>query len=135
LIMRLFFESCNLFALIYTQSFFTTSVRGNPLVPTIAPRSALGVSGFINAADGLRADFFLAAFFFGAAFLAAFFGAAFLAAFFGAAFLAAFFFVAIFLILEVNEYLVVTIYSTKYNLFPMVVQCILVKNIFLYPAM
>ena len=59
----------------------------------------LGVNGTMNAAFGLRADFFLAAFlgaaffaaFLGAAFFAAFLGAAFLAAFFGAAFLAAFF--------------------------------------------
>ena len=45
----------------------------------------------------IEAYFFLAAFFFGAAFLAAFFGAAFLTAFFGAAFLAAFLAVAMFL--------------------------------------
>jgi len=72
---------------------------------TTAANAALGVSGFINAALGLRfAAFFFAAFL-GAAFFAAFFGAAFLgAAFLGAAFFTAFFafFVAIFFDLDFN---------------------------------
>jgi hypothetical protein len=71
------------------------------LLPTTSANAALGVSAFINAAEGLRADFFLAAFL-GAAFLATFF-TAFLAAGFFTAFFATYlaaFFVAIFLDLE-----------------------------------
>ena len=64
-------------------------MRGKGLLPTTSPSAALGVRAFINAAEGLRADFFLAAFL-GAAFLATFF-TAFLAAGFLAAFFAAFF--------------------------------------------
>src|SRR6185312_14868820 len=67
------------------------SVLGKGLLPTSSAKVGLSVSGTINAALGLRADFFFGAFlaaFFGAflaAFFAAFFGA-FLAAFFGAFF-------------------------------------------------
>src|ERR1051325_349124 len=46
----------------YAQSFFVTSVRGMPLLPTTAPSAALGCIGFMKAAFGLRLapPFFLA---------------------------------------------------------------------------
>ena len=85
----------------YTQIFFTISVLGMGLFPTTLASASLSVRRAINAALGLRADFFLAAFF--TAFLGAFFATfftAFLAAFF-TTFLAAFFtgFFAAFLLL------------------------------------
>jgi hypothetical protein len=55
------------------------------LFPITSANDALGVSGAMKAALGLRADF-LEADFLGADFLAAFFGADFLAAFFAAFF-------------------------------------------------
>jgi hypothetical protein len=42
----------------YAQSFFVTSVRGAGLLPITSASAALGVIGFMNAALGLRADFF-----------------------------------------------------------------------------
>src|SRR4051812_36511105 len=57
----------------YAHSFFTTSVRGSGLAPTISAREGDGVISFMNAAFGLRfapADFFAAGFF-AAVFLAA----------------------------------------------------------------
>jgi hypothetical protein len=63
------------------------------LLPTTAASAALGVSAFINAGLGLRADFFFAGFF-----AAAFFFAGFLAAFL-AVFLAVFFFVAMLILI------------------------------------
>src|SRR5438105_15138003 len=69
-IIRLLVLSCSLFAFIYTHIFFTTSVRGNGLLPTTSASGPLGVRGLINAADGLRADFFLAGFFAAAFFTA-----------------------------------------------------------------
>src|SRR5215831_1839973 len=42
----------------YAQSFLVTSVRGIGLLPTTSASDALGVIGFMNAAFGLRADFF-----------------------------------------------------------------------------
>ena len=78
----------------------TPSVRGEGVAPITAARTALGVTGFMKAALGLR----LTAGFFGAAFLAAgflaagFLAAGFLAAgFFAAGFFAAGFFAAGFL--------------------------------------
>src|SRR4051794_14933999 len=49
----------------YCQSFFTTSVRGSGLLPTISASTAEGCISFMNAAFGLRfapADFFAGAF-------------------------------------------------------------------------
>jgi hypothetical protein len=40
-----------------------TSVRGIGFEPTTSASFALGVTGFMNAAFGFRADFFFAAFF------------------------------------------------------------------------
>src|SRR5688572_10233628 len=54
----------------YAQSFFVTSVRGSAFPPTTSERVADGVSGFMNAAFGLR---FFAATFFLAGLLARFF--------------------------------------------------------------
>src|SRR5438128_4511397 len=71
LMFRFSFLSCKLFFLTYAQIFLTTSVRGSGRSPVILARAALGVSGFMNAAFGLRADF-LAGFF--AAFFAAIVG-------------------------------------------------------------
>jgi len=68
LILRRFFLSWRFRFLMYCHSFFVTSVRGMALVPTTALSAALGVIGFMNAAEGFR----LPAFFF-AGFLAAFF--------------------------------------------------------------
>src|SRR5258708_10636648 len=68
LMLRLSFLSWRSCFFTYAQIFLTTSVRGIGLSPTTLARAALGVIGFMNAAFGLRADFF-AAFF--AAFLAA----------------------------------------------------------------
>src|ERR1700682_2954759 len=62
------FLSCRLFLFTYAQSFFTTSVRGSGLSPTIFASAGLGCMAFMKAAFGLRAVF-LAVFF--AAFLAA----------------------------------------------------------------
>jgi hypothetical protein len=59
---RLFFLSCSPFFLMYAQSFFVTSVRGNGLVPTTSLSAALGVIGFMNAALGFLAGFFVAFF-------------------------------------------------------------------------
>src|SRR5579859_4316133 len=42
----------------YAQSFLVTSVRGIGLLPTTSASDALGVIGFMNAAFGLRPDFF-----------------------------------------------------------------------------
>ena len=44
----------------YFHICLTISVRGIPFSPTTAAKFALGASGFMNAADGLRADFFFA---------------------------------------------------------------------------
>src|SRR6266852_1880444 len=63
--LRLSFLSCRPFLFTYAQIFLTTSVRGSGLSPTTLASAALGWSGFMNAALGLRADFlpvFLAAF-------------------------------------------------------------------------
>src|SRR5205085_6717252 len=62
---RFSFLSCRLFLFTYCQSFFTTSVRGSGLSPTIFASAALGCMAFMKAAFGLRAVFladFLAAF-------------------------------------------------------------------------
>src|SRR3954463_7078229 len=59
------FLSCRLFFFTYAQSFFTTSVRGSGLSPTIFASAGLGCMAFMKAAFGLRAVFlagFLAAF-------------------------------------------------------------------------
>src|ERR1019366_5204745 len=89
-IMRRFISFCRLNFLMYSQTFFVTSVRGIGVAPMTAERMADGVIGFMNAALGLRgaAGFFTAGFF-AAGLAAAFLGAAFLAAVFAAAFLAA----------------------------------------------
>jgi len=59
LIIRLFFGSCSLFFLIYAHSRLVTSVRGIGFEPTIAVSAGPGVTGFMNAALGLReGDFF-----------------------------------------------------------------------------
>ncbi|MFM7838579.1 MAG: hypothetical protein ACKO6K_03350 [Chitinophagaceae bacterium] len=71
-----------------------TWVLGKALLPTTAARAGLGVRGFMNAAFGLRVDFFLATFF--TAFLAFLAAGFFLAAFFLV------FLVAMILFLEVN---------------------------------
>src|SRR6266513_3184038 len=64
---RFSFLSCRLFLFTYCQSFFTTSVRGSGLSPTIFASAAEGCMAFMKAALGLRAVFlaagFLAAFF------------------------------------------------------------------------
>src|SRR5882672_1035534 len=65
---RFSFLSCRLFFFTYAHSFFTTSVRGSGLSPTIFASAGLGCMAFMKAAFGLRAVF-LAGFF--AAFLAA----------------------------------------------------------------
>src|SRR4051812_50159853 len=67
LTMPLLTLSCSLFFLMYAHSLDTTSVRGIGLLPTTAASCGLGVSGFMNAAFGVR---FLAGAFFAAAFLA-----------------------------------------------------------------
>src|SRR4051794_26628370 len=67
---RFSFLSWRLFFFTYCQSFFTTSVRGSGLSPTIFARAAEGCMAFMKAALGLRAVF-LAAGFLAAAFLAA----------------------------------------------------------------
>src|SRR5437016_13934912 len=90
-------ESCSLLALMYSQTFFVTSVRGTGLEPMIAARWALGVMAFMKAALGVRFLAGAAAFLAGAAFFATatfFAGAAFLAgaAFFATAFFAGAFF-------------------------------------------
>src|SRR5690349_9172538 len=66
---RFSFLSCRLFFFTYAQSFFTTSVRGSGLSPTIFASAGLGCMAFMKAAFGLRALFL--AVFFAAAFLAA----------------------------------------------------------------
>jgi hypothetical protein len=73
LIMRLFLASCSLFFLMYTHSFFVTSVRGSGFDPTTMASAALGIIGFMNAALGFRLapDFF--AVFFAVAFFVVFF--------------------------------------------------------------
>src|SRR5438132_6154609 len=58
LIMRLFLRSCSFLRLMYAQSFLVTWVRGMAFLPITAPRAALGVIGFMNAALGFL--FFLA---------------------------------------------------------------------------
>src|SRR3974390_809699 len=80
LMLRLFFWSWSLFLRMYAQTLLVTSVRGRGFSPTTAPSWGDGVSGFMNAAFGLR--------------FAAFLGAAFFADFFAGAFFAAFFLVA-----------------------------------------
>src|SRR5713226_7476305 len=55
--LRLSFLSCRPFLFTYAQIFLTTSVRGSGLSPTTLASAALGWSGFMNAALGLRADF------------------------------------------------------------------------------
>src|SRR5882757_9136743 len=65
----------------YAQILLVTSVRGSGVDPMIAASGPVGVSGFMNAAFGLRALFFFAAFF-GAALLATFFMTFLAAAFF-----------------------------------------------------
>lgn len=80
----------------YSHNFFTTSVRGNGLLPTTGCNAGPMFIAFMNAAFGLRFTLgaaFLATFF--AAFLGADFFAAFLATFFAAGF-AAFFAAAFF---------------------------------------
>jgi hypothetical protein len=47
--------------LIYAQSFFVISVRGMGLLPTTSDSTPSGVTGFMNAAFGFRADFFFLA--------------------------------------------------------------------------
>src|SRR5579884_3157978 len=54
LIIRLFFLSCRPFFLMYAQSFFVSSVRGSGFEPTTSDNAASGVTGFMNAAFGLR---------------------------------------------------------------------------------
>src|SRR3954469_3998237 len=76
----------------YAHSFFVTSVRGMPLLPTTAPSAADGCIGFMNAAFGVR--FFFAPPFF-ADFFIDFLAPPFLADFFAPPFLAPFFFAAI----------------------------------------
>ena len=51
------FLSCRPFFLMYAQSFLVSSVRGSGAAPTTAARAASGVTGFMNAAFGLRAAF------------------------------------------------------------------------------
>src|SRR5690606_5738389 len=80
LIMRRFFLSCRLCFLMYAQSFLVSSVRGSGDAPTTAASFSFGVTGFMNAAFGLRLVAFFAAFF--AGFFAAFLAGAFFAAFF-----------------------------------------------------
>src|SRR5436309_13185310 len=58
--MRLFFLSCRLFFLMYAQSRLVTSVRGTALSPMTSLNAGLGCIGFMNAALGFLADFFLA---------------------------------------------------------------------------
>src|SRR2546428_14047155 len=70
--LRFSFLSCRPFLFTYAQIFFTTSVRGSGRSPTTLASAALGWSGFMNAALGLRADFLAAGFL--AAFLAGIFG-------------------------------------------------------------
>src|SRR6185436_14533958 len=89
LIMVRLLASWRLFFLMYSQTFFVTSVRGTGRSPMIAASALLGVMAFMNAAFGVR---FLAGAF---AFFAFFAGAAFLTAGFFAAFFPAFFAVAI----------------------------------------
>src|SRR5438105_3311603 len=72
LMFRFSFLSCRLFLLTYAQIFLTTSVRGSGRSPTTLASAALGWSGFMNAALGLRADFLAAGFL--AAFLAGILG-------------------------------------------------------------
>ena len=67
-IMRLLMASCSSFFLIYSQIFFTTSVRGSGMAPTTAASIALGVIAFMKPALGVRFTAGLAAFL-GAAFL------------------------------------------------------------------
>src|SRR5882757_4862983 len=98
--LRRLMESCSLFFLMYAQILLVTSVRGSGVEPMIAASGPVGISGFMNAALGLRALFFLAAFF-GAAFLATFF-MTFLAADFLTAFFADFF---AFLAVAINDLL------------------------------
>src|SRR6187431_1974701 len=90
--------SCRPFFLMYSHTFFVTSVRGSGLSPMTAASAGLGVIAFMKAALGVRffaGAFFAAAFLAGAALLAAAFfaGAAFLATVFlaGAFFVGAFF--------------------------------------------
>src|ERR1035437_193304 len=58
LIMRRFFLSWSPFFLMYAQIFFVSSVRGIGDIPTTAPTTASGCTGFMNAAFGLRFAFF-----------------------------------------------------------------------------
>ncbi len=76
--MRLFSGFCSLNFLMYSQIFLVTSVRGAGAAPITAARTADGVTGFMNAALGLRAVAgFLAATFLAAGFFSAtFFNAA-----------------------------------------------------------
>src|SRR5687768_13195414 len=91
--MRRLALSCRLFFLMYFHIWLVTSVRGIGIEPMIAASGPVGIIGFMNAAFGLRAVFFFAAFLAGALFtdfLATFF-AAFLAGDFLADFFPAFF--------------------------------------------
>src|SRR5688500_16799432 len=80
LIMRRFVASWSLFFLMYAHSRFVPSVRGIGFDPTTSASDALGVTGAMNAAFGLRADFFAPVFFFAVVLRAVFF-ALFFAAF------------------------------------------------------
>ncbi len=100
LIIVFFALSCRSFFLMYSHSFFVTSVRGSGLSPITAASAALGVRAFMNAALGVRflagaffAGALAAAFFAGAALVTGFFGAT---AFFAGAFLAGAFFAGAF---------------------------------------
>src|ERR1035437_3651624 len=90
-IMRRFSAFCRLNFLMYSQTFFVTSVRGIGLAPITADSTADGIIGFMNAALGLRgaAGFFATGFFAAGFFATGFFAAGLAAAFLGAAFLAA----------------------------------------------
>src|SRR5216117_162678 len=52
LIIRLFFESCSLFFLMYAHSFLVSSVRGSGFGPTTSDSTPSGVTGFMKAALG-----------------------------------------------------------------------------------
>ena len=102
--LRLLTLSCKACFLMYVHNLLTTSVRAKGVDPTTAAKAALGVSGFMKAALGVRflaGDFFatfFAAFFAGAFLATAFLAGAFLATgFFAGAFFAGAFFAATFL--------------------------------------
>src|SRR5262245_51469338 len=60
LMLRLFFESCSPFFLMYCHSRLVTSVRGIGLLPITSASCGLGCIGFMNAALAFLAVFFFA---------------------------------------------------------------------------